>query len=367
MFNNLSVKNDLSKGRFIHIPSDLREPFERDRDRVLHSTAFRKLKDKTQVFMFEKGDYYRNRLTHTLEVVQLARSLSRRLGLNEDLSETIALCHDLGHSPFGHAGEEVIVKFLDNNFNHNIQSFRQVTILESKYINYSGLNLSWETLDGIIKHNGPVLNPNYDYNLSKEFSFNLSLNPSLEAQVASLCDDIAYIAHDFDDAIRSNAISVQQLKEFKSIYEFSSYEFKEFDNLDMFRNNLTRFLINYLILDIFEQTKQNIIDSNIIYPDEVVMHKYFLVSFSDKSKILVEELKKFLLNNFYNSKKVQKGKFEAQKIVKFLIDFLKKDHSELPESWKSKITNQDIKKRVIIDYICGMTDQFALNFYNKYA
>ena len=169
MFNNLSALNENSKGRLYEVSTDHRLPYERDRDRIYHSTAFRKLKDKTQVFMFEKGDYYRNRLTHTLEVVQLARSLSRRLGLNEDLSETIALCHDLGHSPFGHAGEEVIVKFLDNNFNHNIQSFRQVTILESKYINYSGLNLSWETLDGIIKHNGPVLNPNYDYNFASNF------------------------------------------------------------------------------------------------------------------------------------------------------------------------------------------------------
>jgi dGTPase len=227
--------------------------------------------------------------------------------------------------------------------------------------------LSWETLDGIIKHNGPVLNQNYDYNLSKEFSFNLSLNPSLEGQVASLCDDIAYIAHDFDDALRSKAISINQIQEFDPLYKYSSYEFKKFNDEDIFRNNLTRFLINYLILDIFEQTKLNITDSNLIYPDEVVMHKDFLVSFSNKSKLLVAELKNFLYVNFYNSEIVRRGKNEAQAIVKFLISFLTKDHSTLPKNWQSKIINQDIKKRVIIDYICGMTDQFAINFYEKHA
>ena len=221
MYFNLSVKNELSKGRLVKINKDVRDIFERDRDRVLHSTAFRKLKDKTQVFMFEKGDYYRNRLTHTLEVVQLARSLSRRMGLNEDLSEVIALSHDLGHTPFGHAGEEVIIEDLDKNFNHNVQSFRQVTLLEKKYIDYEGLNLSWETLDGIIKHNGPVLNTNYNFDLSKDFNFNLTLNPSLEAQVATICDDIAYIAHDFDDALRSKVISIDQIKSLTSFFKIS--------------------------------------------------------------------------------------------------------------------------------------------------
>jgi dGTPase len=348
MYFNLSVKNDLSKGRLKEIKTDVRDIFERDRDRVLHSTAFRKLKDKTQVFMFEKGDYYRNRLTHTLEVVQLSRSLSRRLGLNEDLSEVIALSHDLGHTPFGHAGEEIIFQEIDKTFNHNVQSFRQVTLLEKKYIDYEGLNLSWETLDGIIKHNGPVLNSSYDFNLSKNFIFDLGLNPSLEAQVATICDDIAYIAHDFDDALRSKAISLEQIQSLKYFFEISKYKME--DTTD---------------LDIFKQTIKNITDSGISTASEVIHHKEFLVEFSPESKILVLELKKFLFNNFYTSDLVIKGKESAQSIVRFVIDFLMNNVKSLPDSWLSKIDDDESKKRVIIDYICGMTDQFAINFHQN--
>lgn len=365
MYFNLSVKNDLSKGRLKQIQPDSRDIFERDRDRVLHSTAFRKLKDKTQVFMFEKGDYYRNRLTHTLEVVQLSRSLSRRLGLNEDLSEVIALTHDLGHTPFGHAGEDILIQKLDKTFNHNIQSFRQVTLLEKKYIDYDGLNLSWETLDGIIKHNGPILNNFYNFNLSKNFIFDLTLNPSLESQVASICDDIAYIAHDFDDALRSKAVSLEQFKSLKYFFEISKYEINDSIDLDIFRNNLTRFIINFLILDVFRQTIKNITKFNIYETSDVTNHKEFLVEFSPESKILVAELKEFLFNNFYSSEIVIKGKERAQLIVRFLIDFLMNNEGSLPNSWLSKIKDDESKKRVIIDYICGMTDQFAINFHNK--
>ncbi len=365
MYFNLSVKNDLSKGRLIKVEPDVRDIFERDRDRGLHSTAFRKLKDKTQVFMFEKGDYYRNRLTHTLEVVQLARSLSRRLGLNEDLSEVIALSHDLGHTPFGHAGEEIIIKELDKTFNHNVQSFRQVTLLEKKYINYEGLNLSWETLDGIIKHNGPVLDTSYDFNLSKSFTFDLNLNPSLEAQVAAICDDIAYIAHDFDDALRSKAITMNQIKSIKSFFEISKYETNSIIDSDVFRNNLTRFIINFLILDVFNQTKKNISESNINNATEVINYDHFLVEFSPQSKILVLELKKFLFDNFYTSDLVTKGKENAQLIVSFLISFLMNSEKSLPDNLFSKINDDVSKKRVIIDFICGMTDDFAVKFYKK--
>ena len=365
MHINLSVKNDLSKGRLVKINKDVRDIFERDRDRVFHSTAFRKLKDKTQVFMFEKGDYYRNRLTHTLEVAQLARSLSRRLGLNEDLSEVIALSHDLGHTPFGHAGEEIIIQELDENFNHNVQSFRQVTLLEKKYIDYEGLNLSWETLDGIIKHNGPVLSTNYNFDLSEDFNFNLILNPSLEAQVATICDDIAYIAHDFDDALRSKVITIDQIKTLKSFFKIAKYEIIDTADMDIFRNNITRFLINFLILDVFNQTNKNISYYNINDHLEVVHCSQFLVQFSDESKILVSELKKFLYDNFYTSDLVIKGKDNAQSIVSFLIKFLMNDEKFLPSSWLEKINDDESKKRVIIDYICGMTDQFSINFYNN--
>ena len=251
MFHNLSALNENSKGRLFPIDEDHRLPYERDRDRIYHSTAFRKLKDKTQVFMFEKGDYYRNRLTHTLEVSQIARSVSRRFSLNEDLAECIALCHDLGHSPFGHVGEDIISQEIDQNFNHNFQSYRQVTLLEKKYISYEGLNLTWETLDGLIKHNGKIVETSFNYDLSDNFSFNLNNNPSLEAQIASLSDDIAYIAHDFDDGIRAEILDIKKIANLSDLFDFIDFDYIERPGSDVIRfiytgDNLSSFELVYL-------------------------------------------------------------------------------------------------------------------------
>ena len=255
MFSNLSALNENSKGRLYDVTPDHRLPYERDRDRIYHSTAFRKLKDKTQVFMFEKGDYYRNRLTHTLEVSQIARSVSRKFQLNEDLAECISLCHDLGHSPFGHVGEDIITQELDHNFNHNIQSFRQVTLLEKKYVSYDGLNLSWETLDGLIKHNGPIQDPIHEYGLSKDFYFDLNKNPSLEAQIASISDDIAYIAHDFDDGIRSEILNLKILSKYSTLFDFIDFDYLFSLNHKVARNYFTRQVINYLVLNLIKETE----------------------------------------------------------------------------------------------------------------
>ena len=367
MFVNLSALNKNSKGRLYDESQDHRHPYERDRDRIYHSTAFRKLKDKTQVFMFEKGDYYRNRLTHTLEVSQIARSVSRRFNLNEDLAECIALCHDLGHSPFGHVGEEIISQELEPNFDHNYQSFRQVTILENKYVSFEGLNLSWETIDGLIKHNGPIFNSSNIYNLSDNFIFNLNQNPSLEAQIASISDDIAYIAHDLDDGLRAEILNMKELSNQKYLFKFIDFDFiKSLDN-KVARNYFTRAIINYLVLDLLKETEQQLSHVKFKSYEDIIHNPSFLVKFSPHVNENVNQIKSYLYDNFYTSNFVYDNRSEAEKILVFIIDFLKNNTSALPDSWKKKITNEHLKKQTIVDYVCGMTDQYAINFYNNYA
>ena len=367
MFSNLSALNKNSKGRLYDESQDHRHPYERDRDRIYHSTAFRKLKDKTQVFMFEKGDYYRNRLTHTLEVSQIARSVSRRFNLNEDLAECIALCHDLGHSPFGHVGEEIISQELEPNFDHNYQSFRQVTILENKYVSFEGLNLSWETIDGLIKHNGPIFNSSNIYNLSDNFVFNLNQNPSLEAQIASISDDIAYIAHDLDDGLRSEILNMKELSNQKYLFQFIDFDFiKSLDN-KVARNYFTRAIINYLVLDLLKETEQQLSHVKFKSYEDIIHNPSFLVKFSPHVNENVSQIKSYLYDNFYTSNFVYNNRSEAEKILVFIIEFLKNNTSALPDSWKKKITNEHSKKQTIVDYVCGMTDQYAINFYNNYA
>jgi len=367
MFNNLSALNENSKGRLYEVSTDHRLPYERDRDRIYHSTAFRKLKDKTQVFMFEKGDYYRNRLTHTLEVSQIARSVSRKFQLNEDLAECISLCHDLGHSPFGHVGEDIISQELDHNFDHNIQSFRQVTLLEKKYVSYDGLNLSWETLDGLIKHNGPIQDPIHEYNLSPKFSFNLNKYPSLEAQIASISDDIAYIAHDFDDGIRSEILSLKKLSKNNILFEFIDFDYLFSLDNKVARNYFTRQVINYLVLNLIEETELRLKNSNLKSYDDIINSSEFYVGFSANIQEKVTLMKSYLFEHFYTSDFVYNNRTHAETILVFIINFLKENISELPSSWQKKITNEQSKKQTIVDYVCGMTDQYAINFYKNYA
>ena len=368
MFSNLAVLPENSKGRLYDEINDHRSLYERDRDRIYHSTAFRKLKDKTQVFMFEKGDYYRNRLTHTLEVSQIARSISRKLSLNEDLTECIALSHDLGHSPFGHVGEEIISQELDANFNHNYQSFRQITFLEKRYVNFDGLNLTWETIDGLIKHNGIIQETIKTYDLSKNFTFDLYKNPSLEAQIASLSDDIAYIAHDFDDALRSGIFSISGLAKIQDQLNF--IDFSYIANLDksVARNYFSRSIMNFLILDLLNQTETTLMNSPQIksYLD-VINNPNFLVKFSPVVSEKVKFLKNYLFEYFYTSDFVFKNRTQAEKILVSIIKLLNNDINILPSKWRDKIQKDKDKKQTIVDYVCGMTDQYAINFYNTYA
>ena len=368
MFSNLAVLPENSKGRLYDEINDHRSLYERDRDRIYHSTAFRKLKDKTQVFMFEKGDYYRNRLTHTLEVSQIARSISRKLSLNEDLTECIALSHDLGHSPFGHVGEEIISQELDANFNHNYQSFRQITLLEKRYVNFDGLNLTWETIDGLIKHNGIIQETIKTYDLSKNFTFDLYKNPSLEAQIASLSDDIAYIAHDFDDALRSGIFSISGLA--KNLDQLNFIDFSYIANLDksVARNYFSRSIMNFLILDLLNETETTLMNSPQIKSCvDVINNPNFLVKFSPLVLEKVKFLKNYLFEYFYTSDFVFKNRTQAEKILVSIIKLLNNDINILPSKWRDKIQKDKDKKQTIVDYVCGMTDQYAINFYNTYA
>ena len=344
MFSNLSALNENSKGRLYDVTPDHRLPYERDRDRIYHSTAFRKLKDKTQVFMFEKGDYYRNRLTHTLEVSQIARSVSRKFQLNEDLAECISLCHDLGHSPFGHVGEDIITQELDHNFNHNIQSFRQVTLLEKKYVSYDGLNLSWETLDGLIKHNGPIQDPIHEFGLSKDFYFDLNKNPSLEAQIASISDDIAYIAHDFDDGIRSEILNLKILSKYSTLFDFIDFDYLFSLNHKVARNYFTRQVINYLVLNLIKETELKLNNPKIEKHVDIINASEFFVGFSNNISEQVALMKSYLYEHFYTSDFVYNSRTHAEKILVFIINFLKENISELPPNWKKKITDEQLKR-----------------------
>ena len=278
------------------------------------------------------------------------------------------MSHDLGHSPFGHVGEEIISQELDANFNHNYQSFRQITFLEKRYVNFDGLNLTWETIDGLIKHNGIIQETIKTYDLSKNFTFDLHKNPSLESQIASLSDDIAYIAHDFDDALRSGIFSISGLA--KNQDQFNFIDFSYIANLDksVARNYFSRSIMNFLILDLLNQTETTLMNSPQIksYLD-VINNPNFLVKFSPVVSEKVKFLKNYLFEYFYTSDFVFKNRTQAEKILVSIIKLLNNDINILPSKWRDKIQKDKDKKQTIVDYVCGMTDQYAINFYNTYA
>ena len=366
MLNFLSSKPEQSRGRlFLESKNQPnRSLFERDRDRIIHSTAFRKLLQKTQVFIESESDYYRTRLTHTLEVSQITRSICRLLGLNEDLGECVALAHDLGHPPFGHNGENILnFKMNDyGGFNHNEQTFRIVTELEKKYIEFDGLNLSWESLEGIIKHNGKFNNkiPKDLLFFNNKYNLELNLNPSLESQIASVCDDVAYNNHDIDDAIRANLITIEQLNEinyFNRIIEFISNKYKKFDE-SLLINEIIRTSINMMVEDIFNNTKKNISKFNIKTLNDVRNHPKFIVSMSDNLKNDSYEIKKFLYSNVYSHKTLKNIRKKSELKIAKLFDYFIYNFDSLPNDWKMKLKNMR-KERIVCDYIAGMTDRYA--------
>ena len=373
LINKLSKLStpDQSKGRFFkEKKTGLRNDFQRDRDRIIHSTAFRRLKHKTQVFVNTAGDHFRTRITHSLEVSQIARTLSKYFNLNEDLSETLSLAHDLGHTPFGHAGEEALNNCMKNHggFDHNIQTLRIVTILENRYYNFKGLNLSLETIDGLIKHNGPVYDLNkFNQILGKNFfkkKINFYQNSSLEAQIASLSDDIAYNSHDLEDGLKSNLFKLKDLQNIEILNKIIILHKKKlkFFSIDLVIRQIIRQIINEMVSDVIFTTKRNIKLYKIMSLNDVYKTKNPLVSFYEKMKKFDKQIKKFLKTKMYFHKTVNFKTNHGKKVITTLFNKIKKN----PKKYINvkKYTNSNIE-RIICDYIAGMTDRYAINLYNR--
>lgn len=352
-----------------------RSDYHRDRDRIMHSVAFRRLANKTQVFTSDKGDHYRNRLTHTLEVSQIARSLNLFIGGNEPLTEAISLSHDLGHPPFGHAGEDVLDNIMsdDQGFDHNIQTYRIITKIEKRYANFNGLNLTTDTLEGVLKHNGPidieVIKSKLFYSrLNEEEKLDLTSQPSLEAQIASISDDIAYNCHDLDDGIRAGFFSIDDLKEIHIINKILDTNDLKFGSMDsnIKTYEMIRSLINNLIHDVVDETIRMMEKLNINKYSDIKKTNVLVVNFSDKLNIEIIEIKKFLHRNMYKNKNVLVNSDYGKKVLKDLFIFYSKNPIMLPNNWYNSYGIKDnTNKRLICDFIACMSDSFAIKKFNN--
>lgn len=340
--------------RKIHEPlHELRTNFQRDRDRIVHSKAFRRLEYKTQVFVNHTGDNYRTRLTHSIEVSQIARTVARSLHLNEDLTETLALAHDLGHPPFGHAGERGLNRMMRSfgGFNHNEQTLRVVDVLERRYPEFNGLNLTKGTLDGLKKHDKLVNGAGH----------------TLEALIVDICDEIAYNNHDLDDGIDSGYISLEQLDELElwhSNYKETQQRYKNTDQSVKIRYTI-RNLVNMMVSDLITNTRVLIEENNLETLEDVMQYQVKTgrkpVGFSAKVKVQVAALKKFLFKNLYRHPEVVVMNVRAEKVIKRLFDFFVENLHALPTEYRERIHNQTAQ-RAVADFIAGMTDRYALRY-----
>ncbi len=356
-----AIKSGESQGRQHPEEEHLyRTRFQRDRDRVIHSSAFRRLEYKTQVFVYHEGDYYRTRLTHSLEVAQITRSICKSLQLNEDLAEAIALSHDLGHPPFGHNGQSVLNQLMKEHggFEHNKQSLRIVKLLEKRYPEFRGLNLTWEVLEGISKHTKDTENP-----ISRNEKFRY---PSLEAQVADCADGIAYNAHDLDDGITSSLLDIDKLREVALWRENEKLLDEKYSNLDfkLKKYQIVRRIINDLITDFREHTIQNLTRFNMQSPDDIRSAPQRMAGFGPEMDEKNRELKKFLFKNMYTHRRVMRMEFKAELYLTEIFKAYKKLPMLLPES-SEKQTADDSLERKICDYVSGMTDRYAIREYKN--
>tara|TARA_S200000501_G_scaffold189952_1_gene178751 strand:- start:1915 stop:3033 length:1119 start_codon:yes stop_codon:yes gene_type:complete len=367
-YSNLGIFN--SRGRlYKERPNPFRSPFQRDRDRIIHSASFRRLKHKTQVFVNTEGDHYRTRITHSIEVSQIARTISKYLGLNDDLAETLSLAHDLGHTPFGHAGEEALNEcMLDyGGFDHNLQTLRIVMFIENKYFDFQGLNLTLDTLDGLIKHNGPLNKLTKINKLIglKNFKnkINFSKNASLESQIAAISDDVAYNNHDIQDGIKAKLFTLDDIKQIPFFDQIlKSYKTKiKNENKDIIVYQTIRDSINLMVQDLIKTTKINIKENKILSSKDVLNKKFQVVDFSSKLKITIKEIRDFLRITMYNNKEVLKKNNEGKNIIKKLFFIINKN----PKKYIEKINIKINKQRAISDYISGMTDRYAIQLYKS--
>ena len=382
-----AVHPEESRGRRYPEPaSPTRTPFQRDRDRIIHSTTFRRLKHKTQVFVFHEGDHYRTRLTHTLEVAQIARALARALRLNEDLAEALALAHDLGHTPFGHTGEDALDACLSGfgGFDHNAQSFRAVTELEHSYAEFDGLNLSWETLEGLVKHNGPLTDadgkpvgrhagrglPVALLAYPDLYSLKLDTHASAEAQCAAIADDIAYDAHDIDDGLRAGLFALDDLKPLPLIGGFLEAIEAKYPGLDRHRtiHEITRRLITAMVEDVIAAALSRLGELDARSSDDIRRAGRTVVTFSEEMAAVDAAIKGFLFPRMYRHPEVMRVRRDAERVVRELFDKYVTHPDFMPEEWRRDLNAGDetALARRVGDYIAGMTDRFAIQEHRRW-
>ena len=345
-------------------PRGPRDTFQRDRDRIVHSVAFRRLRHKTQVFVAPDGDHFRVRLRHIIEVAQIGRTMARALGLNEDLTEALCLAHDLGHPPFGHVGEGALDAALRDagGFDHNAHTLRIVTRLETPYPDFDGLNLSWEALEGLAKQNGPIGRPTWAMaEANAEWDLELSTWPSLEAQVAGIADDIAYDNHDIDDGLRAGLLQLDELIELPLIRRHwdAIAERHPGITLDKQQRALVRDMIGTMVGDVLEETPRRVAEAGVQTADEVRAAGRSLSGFSDSLAVEERELKRFLYERLYDSPQLQGVRGEAERIVSNLAAAYREEPSLLPQSWQRSSVAVE-RLRTIGDFIAGMTDRYAI-------
>ena len=367
-----------SRGRLTPEPiSRTRNAYARDRDRIIHATAFRRLKEKTQVFVAHEGDHYRTRLTHSLEVAQIARSLAHALRLDTDLAETVALAHDLGHPPFGHAGEDELQAQMQpwGGFDHNVQTFRVVTRLEHRYPGFEGLNLSWETVEGVVKHNGPVSHrldePAWkaiaDY--APAWDLRLGTFASLEAQAAAIADDIAYNNHDVDDGVQAGLFTLDDLADVPLIGPVLLGVRRDWPDIDerMIRIEAVRRMIGVMVEDVLAETERRIEAANIRSSEDVRTADRMLVAFSPAMLADLGVLRQFLFERMYRHYRVNRTRSQARRLLGEMFQLFMAEPATLPPEWSGKAgTAGEAKRaRAVCDYIAGMTDRYAIEEHRK--
>jgi dGTPase len=367
-----------SRGRKVaEDESRTRTPFARDRDRIIHASAFRRLKEKTQVFVAHEGDHFRTRLTHSLEVAQIARSLATALGLDADLAETIALAHDLGHPPFGHAGEDELQVQMQpfGGFDHNVQTFRVVTKLERRYPRFEGLNLTWETLEGVIKHNGPVVDklerPSWSAIAEFDADYGLRLDTwaSAEAQVAALADDIAYNNHDVDDGVQAGLFGLDELRQVPLIGPHVESASRDYPKCDpgILRLEAVRRMIGAMVDDVLAETRRRAEAGKVTSPEDVRRLEHALVAFSREMVEDLSALRAFLMERMYRHWKVNRTRSQARRMLGEMFQLFMAEPDVLPAEWYARTEGRDDAgtARVVCDYIAGMTDRYAIEEHRK--
>jgi dGTPase len=367
-----------SRGRLHPEPEhEMRSPLQRDRDRIIHATAFRRLKHKTQVFVYHEGDHYRTRLTHSLEVAQVARTIARALGLDEDLAEAVALAHDLGHTPFGHAGEEALNAEMApyGGFSHNDQTLRILTRLEHGYAEFDGLNLTWETLEGTVKHNGPLVGPGIERPVPPSIAeydaghpLDLHTFPGAEAQAAALADDIAYNNHDIDDGLRAGLFKVEDLDGTDlvgPIFREVAGRYPGLEEPRLIHESIRR-MIDLMVRDVIGETRTRLAAGQVRSADDIRRLDRPVVAFSAAMCIHDRALKRFLFERMYRHYRVNRMSSKARRVVRELFQLFMAEPECLPSEWRAHAVDGEAERaRVVADYLAGMTDRFALDEHRR--